>query len=78
VVLTGKTKKFRCYKTVYPSLGLVLLTSPLYSLSLFIIIIIIIIIIIVHLTTLFQYLRLYSVDAGDIPAASKQFLLNPD
>jgi hypothetical protein len=27
---------------------------------------------------LFQYLRLYSVDVGGKPAASTQFLLNPD
>jgi hypothetical protein len=33
---------------------------------------------IVYLTTLFQYLRQNSVDVGDKPAASAQFLLNPD
>jgi hypothetical protein len=38
---------------------------------------IIIIIFIVYLTTLFQYLRL-SVDVVGKPAASAQFLLNPD
>jgi hypothetical protein len=33
---------------------------------------------IVHLTTRFQCLRLYSVNVGCKPAASAQFLLNPD
>jgi hypothetical protein len=33
---------------------------------------------IVYLTTLFQYLRPNSVDEGGKPAASAQFLLNPD
>jgi hypothetical protein len=33
---------------------------------------------IVYLTTLFQYLRLYSVYIGGKPAASAQFILNPD
>jgi hypothetical protein len=33
---------------------------------------------IVYLTTLFQNLRLYSVDVGGNPAASAQFILNPD
>jgi hypothetical protein len=32
----------------------------------------------VCLTTLSQYLRRYSIDVGDKPAASAQFLLNPD
>jgi hypothetical protein len=32
----------------------------------------------VYLTALSQYLRLYSVDVGGKPAASAQFLLNPD
>jgi hypothetical protein len=32
----------------------------------------------VYLTMLFQYLRLYSVKVGGQPAASEQFLLNPD
>jgi hypothetical protein len=33
---------------------------------------------IVYLTTLFQFLRQYSVDVGGKPAASAQFVLNPD
>jgi hypothetical protein len=33
---------------------------------------------VVYLTTLFHYLRLYSVDVGGKPATSAQFLLNPD
>jgi hypothetical protein len=33
---------------------------------------------IVYLTTLFLYLRLFSIDVGGKPAASAQFLQNPD
>jgi hypothetical protein len=33
---------------------------------------------IVYLTTLFQYIRHYNVDVGGKPAASAQFILNPD
>jgi hypothetical protein len=29
-------------------------------------------------TFIFQYLKLYSIDVGGKPAASAQFLLNPD
>jgi hypothetical protein len=33
---------------------------------------------IVYLTKIFQYLRQYSAEVGGKPAASAQFLLNPD